>query len=187
MKLIPLLLLFLVSAAQCLAYYNPSTGRWLSRDPIDEPGRRLISTSDGVGLVAEINDFSFAANDGVNFFDMLGLACGSSWNDPLVPDRPQGFDFQPACSAHDACYGCSGKSAGKTKSDCDLEFLAAMRQVCMSVPTSASRSVPNPNRRGKKEVPYNPQQACLGLAQTYFNAVDRLGQSAFNKARKCCP
>lgn len=40
-------------------YYNPSTGRWLSRDPIEEEG--------GVNLYAMVN------NDPVNSWDYLGL------------------------------------------------------------------------------------------------------------------
>jgi RHS repeat-associated protein len=40
-------------------YYNPSTGRWLSRDPIGE--------SDGPNVYAMVR------NDAVNAFDMLGL------------------------------------------------------------------------------------------------------------------
>ena len=40
-------------------YYNPSTGRWLSRDPIEEQG----------GL----NLYGFTSNDGLNRSDMLGM------------------------------------------------------------------------------------------------------------------
>jgi RHS repeat-associated protein len=40
-------------------YYNPSTGRWLSRDPIGEAG--------GPNL------YGFAYNDGINAIDLLGL------------------------------------------------------------------------------------------------------------------
>ncbi len=42
------------------AFYNPSTGRWLSRDTIGEAG--------GINLQAFVND------DPVNFWDYLGLA-----------------------------------------------------------------------------------------------------------------
>jgi RHS repeat-associated protein len=41
------------------SYYDPVTGRWVSRDPIEECG----------GL----NLYGFVGNDGVNFFDALGL------------------------------------------------------------------------------------------------------------------
>ncbi len=40
-------------------YYNPETGRWLSRDPIAERGG--------------FNLYGFVGNDGVNRVDLLGL------------------------------------------------------------------------------------------------------------------
>jgi RHS repeat-associated protein len=40
-------------------YYHPQTGRWISRDPIEEEG----------GL----NLYGFVGNDGVNWWDLLGL------------------------------------------------------------------------------------------------------------------
>ena len=46
-------------AREVQAFYNPSTGRWLSRDPIVEAG--------GVNLQA------FASNDACNHYDRLGL------------------------------------------------------------------------------------------------------------------
>ena len=50
----------IVVAQSALAFYNPSTGRWLSRDPVGERG----------GL----NLHGFAANTPVSGFDGLGLA-----------------------------------------------------------------------------------------------------------------
>ena len=49
-------------------YYDPTTGRWLSRDPIGENG--------GVNL------YGFVGNDGVNEWDLLGLkrfCCDGKW------------------------------------------------------------------------------------------------------------
>jgi len=40
-------------------YYDPQTGRWPSRDPIEEAG--------GISL------YGFVGNDGVNYYDLLGL------------------------------------------------------------------------------------------------------------------
>jgi RHS repeat-associated protein len=40
-------------------FYNPSTGRWLSRDPIGERGGK--------------NNYAFACNDSINGVDVLGL------------------------------------------------------------------------------------------------------------------
>jgi hypothetical protein len=56
----PLTVLILVSLAQCVqAFYNPSTGRWLSRDPIGERGGE--------------NLYEFVANNPVSRVDALGL------------------------------------------------------------------------------------------------------------------
>jgi len=46
-------------------YYNPSTGRWLSRDPIGESITR--------------NLYGFVDNDGINFFDLDGLEKGAEF------------------------------------------------------------------------------------------------------------
>ena len=60
-------------------YYNASTGRWNSRDPLGEPG----------GL----NIFGFIANDPLNYWDLLGRQVGGGMcpcealKDP--PDREQ--------------------------------------------------------------------------------------------------
>jgi RHS repeat-associated protein len=40
-------------------YYNPNTGRWLNRDPLEEDGG--------------VNVYGFVANDAINSFDYLGL------------------------------------------------------------------------------------------------------------------
>ena len=58
--------LLLASAVPVHAFYNPSTGRWLSRDPIGEAG--------GVSLTA------FAYNDLVNLVDPLGLWTRDGWS-----------------------------------------------------------------------------------------------------------
>jgi hypothetical protein len=55
-----LLLLGLSLEREAQAFYNPQTGRWLSRDPIGEGGGR--------------NLYGFTRNDGVNGTDILGLA-----------------------------------------------------------------------------------------------------------------
>ena len=62
------------------AYYNPSSGRWLSRDPIEEEGGE--------------NLYSLVGNSPVDYYDELGLAENSwRWNDggegSLVPAEPE--------------------------------------------------------------------------------------------------
>jgi len=66
-------------------YYSASTGRWLSRDPIEESGGRTL--------------YCYANGDGINHIDPLGLLC---WTDPVsgVPicdssPTPTGDIFMP--------------------------------------------------------------------------------------------
>ena len=57
-------------------FYNPSLGRWLSRDPIEEEG----------GL----NLYLMAGNDGVNFVDLLGMkAPGKGCPAPNKTKKPK--------------------------------------------------------------------------------------------------
>jgi hypothetical protein len=60
LKLVTVLLFGLCGTTSCFAHYNPSTGRWLSRDPIGEKG----------GLNFYVN----SANDQQNYWDTLGLS-----------------------------------------------------------------------------------------------------------------
>jgi len=55
-------------------YYNPTTGRWLSRDPIQERG--------GVNL------YGMVGNDAVNRWDYLGLRDCSSFTESNMPRLP---------------------------------------------------------------------------------------------------
>ena len=50
------------TAREAQAFYNPSTGRWLSRDPIEEKGGK--------------NLYGLTRNDGVNLVDVFGLKKG---------------------------------------------------------------------------------------------------------------
>jgi hypothetical protein len=56
-------LVLLVTSERAHAFYNPSTGRWLNRDPIGERGG--------------INLYGCVGNNSVNRFDPIGLCCGT--------------------------------------------------------------------------------------------------------------
>jgi RHS repeat-associated protein len=73
-------------------YYDPSTGRWPNRDPINEPGFNLLISSRGAfNWDEERNLYAFVRNNGVNNVDPLGqsvLAPVAGWigTDCAVPD-----------------------------------------------------------------------------------------------------
>jgi RHS repeat-associated protein len=54
-------------------YYSPSTGRWLSRDPVNEPGFALLTGRKAANLDQEKVLYQFVENNPVNETDPLGL------------------------------------------------------------------------------------------------------------------
>ena len=58
-------------------FYSPSTGRWLSRDPIDDPGFILLQEDADLGGEASLNAFYFVGNDPIDGYDFLGLTVGA--------------------------------------------------------------------------------------------------------------
>jgi RHS repeat-associated protein len=167
-------------------YYDPSTGRWINRDPIQEMG--------GVNL------YDFVGNDSVNRIDLLGMkkcseyskskningkdkgrtknqkgkATGNGCGTAGGVRPPQGFggtDFTSACNSHDKCYG----ECGKDKATCDQTFGDDLANACKSGQTGVWKA------------------ACLADAATYKNAVIGLGSSAYETAQddfceweECC-
>jgi len=55
-KILPIVFAFvtLLATNNASAYYNPQTGRWLSRDPLGEPGFELIRTANTVPRVGQV-------------------------------------------------------------------------------------------------------------------------------------
>ncbi len=95
-KSIAVVLFVLLAAQIASAYYCPSTGRWLSRDPMGEPGFEALRTANIVPRVGQVvspaslppgrfferdtiaakkepNRYAFAANDPITSIDALGL------------------------------------------------------------------------------------------------------------------
>jgi hypothetical protein len=68
--------LFLLVVFEAHAFYSPSTGRWLNRDPILENGFQrtsLASPQDSPKLHDDQNDYCFVDNDSSDQPDRLGL------------------------------------------------------------------------------------------------------------------
>jgi hypothetical protein len=68
--------LLLPQTAQC--FYNSSTGRWLSRDPIKEQGFRIIGSRAIIGAEPSGEGpslYLFVENTPINQLDFLGLSC----------------------------------------------------------------------------------------------------------------
>jgi RHS repeat-associated protein len=141
-------------------YYAPELGRYLQADPVGiNKGKNL--------------PYQYVSNAPIDFVDSLGLYPGFCGNEDArwVPDRPlYAFNFEPACKAHDQCYGCLGEWQGKSRARCDVDFLGNMTKICLK---------------------YSRYSAgiwvqCQSLATTYFWAV-RLGAgAAFASARADC-
>jgi len=56
-------------------FYSPSMGRFLNRDPINEPGSQLVrDVKKGGSVREELNLYAFVGNDSVNQWDYLGLS-----------------------------------------------------------------------------------------------------------------
>lgn len=70
--LVTLLGVFLAEEAQ--AYCNPSTGRWLNRDPINELGFKVLARSGGGNRSEEENLFRFVGNNPATWADAKGLS-----------------------------------------------------------------------------------------------------------------
>ncbi|MDT8379657.1 MAG: RHS repeat-associated core domain-containing protein [Desulfotignum sp.] len=54
-------------------YYSPVTGRWINRDPLNEPGNVLLRKKLSNSMPSVCNPYEFCWNDPVNRLDPLGL------------------------------------------------------------------------------------------------------------------
>ena len=93
-----LAVLCIAGAEQASAFYNPGTGRWLSRDPIEENG--------GVNL------YGFVGNQPVSNVDALGLSpvlSGSTVSGPIPSGSKSGaFNWQIQWSVNTASDNTNG-------------------------------------------------------------------------------
>jgi hypothetical protein len=115
-KLASVIVLFaaLVMAQTALAFYNPSTGTWLSRDPIGEPGFQALQTTTAMpqvgGMISQspsrwikrdaaeqaggLNTYNFNRNDPIQLIDLLGLDSGNPIDISVrVDEARSGFGY----------------------------------------------------------------------------------------------
>ena len=124
------------AAISGLRYYNPAQGKWLSRDPFEEPGGN--------------NLYGFVGNNAISRYDVLGMYWGEGiingiggffkklWGNMnidigdcgsttiqrvLIPDAPLGFDFSECCRKDDKCYD----TKGNAKNTCDSNFDSCLK------------------------------------------------------------
>ena len=104
-KSIIVVLFVLLTAQIASAYYCPSTGRWLSRDPIGEPGFQALQMASVVRSVSPsrwinrdqkngINLYATINNNSICNIDILGL---ESWSWDYA-NTYAGVNCCPACS-----------------------------------------------------------------------------------------
>ena len=162
------LLTYWLGLCNASAFYDPGTQRWLNRDLLGDKEFGLV-TRKGTDLNKRpverhegANLYHSFKNSPLNAFDVFGLGCdcGSGITSGLVPDKPGGHNFGPACKNHDKCYDTYGAS----KADCDLQFHEEMQDICENSPNSSV--------------------GCSDLANIYYNAVKNFGQGAFDAAQK---
>jgi hypothetical protein len=88
-------LIFLSAIGSSRAFYNPNTGRWLSRDPVCEAGFRALAAEQTTSCRTnvEVTSYCFADNDPISKLDRLGLdiwyqvcyiSCACRWNIHVV-------------------------------------------------------------------------------------------------------
>ncbi len=135
-----LFLAVLLASQPALAFYDPSTGRWLSRDPIGEPGfqaiqrLRVISQASGVASTSgrwihrdradNENRYLFVGNNSVNHIDPLGLIKfeGCEGREEELQQQFNNFCQKVKDPSFANCLGCSHSAktiVNRLKNRCD--------------------------------------------------------------------
>ena len=169
-------------------YYDFASGRWTSRDPAEDLMRVISWGHLDSDMYSETTAYSMVGNDPILNYDLLGLVCGTSLIDWIIPDAPGGYDFTSACQNHDDCYG----KCGSMKSDCDDRFKADMNKVCDEQPQVKEVWCTRSKERGRRTIYVRykcklyPQRECRYLAALYYNVVKYAGHLAFGLAQLFC-
>ncbi len=150
--------------------FDTETGLYYYRARYYDAKAGRFVTRDPIGFEGgDVNLYAYVKNNSVNLVDPMGTTCGSWWNDWAVPDAPGGHDFTNCCQKHDDCYAGKNNQCYKSKQQCDDEFFKCMKRVC--------------------DYQHLSSRKCYSYASRYWNAVRRLGASAYKSGRKdqpCC-
>jgi len=134
-------------------YYGPSTGRFITEDPILKPrfdfiADRLIYGWQFPTLLNSPTDllpYIYVKNNAINFSDPMGLlgGCGlegrggeGGWR-----DYPAGISWTKFCRQHDCCCACGGRS-------CNTNFCWDLGKSCISwigIPVAYSHCINTAN------------------------------------------
>ena len=93
--------------------------------------------------------------------------CGTSWHEPLVRDSWGDANFSDSCKAHDECY----ETCGRSRDGCDRQFERDMESECRSTYSGGGFD-------------YVKRNSCIGVANTYAVAVERMGGDAYRAAQR---
>ncbi len=100
------LLLSLFTGQQVHAFYNPTTGRWLNRDPIGEPGFEMQRGKKASAIAGGPNRHLFVKNSPIAQWDYLGLD-NPGCDIPYFDSTPGGAlrdCLLRCCAQHDHCF-----------------------------------------------------------------------------------
>jgi hypothetical protein len=194
-KSIAALLFMLLTAQAALAWYDPSTQRWLTRDPIGEPGfetlRAATQTANQIANVSAVptspsrwitrdpmkrkpvsfaegeqNRYFFVNNRPTFFIDREGLAPSCGTGLSLYLAPDEYWAFNISVPC-DNHDNCYS-TCGKSKSQCDLGLFNDIQSVCDQLPW------------------YNPFviAECRNVGIIYYGAVHFGGNQPYQDAQK---
>jgi RHS repeat-associated protein len=128
-----------------------------------DPSLGIYKQSDPIGVHGGLNTYAYVHSNPLRSSDFFGLqpTCGTGAGAPFTPNT----FFATCCGDHDACYDDCVNLPSKDL--CDNDFQRCAFQQC--------------SRRWA-----GVRFVCEALAESYYQAVRRGGQTAFNNARAAC-
>lgn len=96
--LVPIFIMLFFATQTASAFYNPNTGRWLSRDPLGDLGFKLVFAGKSK-MVEDKNDYLFIRNDPLRLHDNFGLSVAD------IANMYSAFvdELKALCACHLSC------------------------------------------------------------------------------------